>query len=138
MNTSAIDNTYSRSEVTSRSSSAPGGTGQMERDSFMQLLLLQLRSQDPMNPMDSAAMFNQMAQLSVLEQLWDIRDMISDGAAAEQLSQGAALIGRYVEANSAESGRLSGLVDSVRMQSGTVWLQLGDKEVRMDQVISVQ
>lgn len=138
MNTSAIDNSYSRSEVTSRNAPASGGTGQMERDSFMQLLLLQLRSQDPMNPMDSAAMFNQMAQLSVLEQLWDIRDMISESATAGQLSQGAALIGRYVEANSVESGRLSGLVDSVRMQSGTVWLQIGDDEVRMDQVVSVQ
>lgn len=138
MNTSAIDNSYNRSEVTSRNSPASGGTGQMERDGFMQLLLLQLRSQDPMNPMDSAAMFNQMAQLSVLEQLWDIRDMISEGATAGQLSQGAALIGRYVEANSVETGRLSGLVDSVRMQSGTVWLQIGNDEVRMDQVISVQ
>lgn len=83
-------------------------------------------------------MFNQMAQLSVLEQLWDIRDMMSENMTAGQLSQGAALIGRQVEAKSVENGTITGLVDGVRMQSGTVWLQIGDDEVRMDQVVSVQ
>ncbi|MCB0112534.1 MAG: flagellar hook capping FlgD N-terminal domain-containing protein [Caldilineaceae bacterium] len=137
MNTNAID-AYSRSEPTARSTATSGGTGQLERDSFMQLLLMQLKSQDPMSPMDSAAMFNQMAQLSVLEQLWDIRDMLSESVNASQLSQGASLIGRQVEANSAEIGRVSGLVDSVRMMSGTIWLQIGNDEVRMDEVVSVQ
>ncbi len=142
MNTSIIDPT-TPGEIASRSasrstSSTKSSTGELQRGNFMDLLLLQLRSQDPMSPMDSAAMFNQMAQLSVLEQLWDMRDMMAESAATSQLSQGAALIGRQVEANSIESGHISGLVDGVRMQSGTVWLQVGKDEVRMEEVVSVQ
>ena len=116
MNTNAITaqpGTMARSTSTNRS-----GTQELQRDNFMELLLLQLRSQDPMSPMDSSAMFNQMAQLSMLEQLWDIRDMLAQSTAGEQLGQGALLIGRQVEANSVSTGHISGLVESVRMESG--------------------
>lgn len=136
MNTNEIS---SRSAAMTRSgSTTQTGNKELERDSFMELLLLQLRSQDPLSPMDSAAMFNQMAQLSMLEQLWDIRDLLSESTASQQLSQGASLIGRQVEANSLENGRISGLVESVRMQSGSVWLQIGESEVRIDEVLTVQ
>ena len=136
MNTNAITaqpGTMARSTATNRS-----GTQELQRDNFMELLLLQLRSQDPMSPMDSSAMFNQMAQLSMLEQLWDIRDMLAQSTAGEQLGQGALLIGRQVEANSVTAGHISGLVESVRMESGVVWLQIGADEVRMDEILSVQ
>lgn len=111
---------------------------ELERDSFMQLLLLQMRSQDPLNPMDSAQMFNQMAQLTSLEQLWDIRDLMEQANSTQQLGQGAMLIGRYVEAANATSGRVSGLVEEARLVSGTVQLQIGGTQVRLEDVLSVQ
>ncbi|HRJ42405.1 MAG: hypothetical protein KJZ86_10435 [Caldilineaceae bacterium] len=110
----------------------------LERDSFMQLLLLQMRSQDPMNPMDSAQMFNQMAQLTSLEQLWDIRDLMSQANTTQQLGQGAMLLGRFVEAASQKTGRVSGLVDEARMVSGQVMLTIGGKQVRLEDVLSVK
>lgn len=111
---------------------------ELERDSFMQLLLLQMRSQDPMNPMDSAQMFNQMAQLTSLEQLWDMRDLMSQANTTQQLGQGALLVGRYVEAASQSTGQVSGLVDEARMVSGKVMLHIGGKQVRLEDVLSVQ
>jgi flagellar basal-body rod modification protein FlgD len=138
MNTYEINSRNSTAATARNGSTARAGSKELERDNFMELLLLQLRSQDPMSPMDSAAMFNQMAQLSMLEQLWDIRDMLSESTASQQLTQGATLIGRQVEANSLDIGRVSGLVESVRMQSGSVWLQIGNSEVRIDEVLSVE
>lgn len=138
MNTNEIGNRAYSAVVSQNRSTTRGDGKELGRDNFMELLLLQLRSQDPMSPMDSSAMFNQMAQLSMLEQLWDIRDMLSESTTSQQLSQGATLIGREVEANSLSAGRVSGLVESVRMQSGSVWLQIGNAEVRIDEVLSVQ
>jgi flagellar basal-body rod modification protein FlgD len=135
MNVNAVQ--AGRQAQTAQTNSAAGGRG-LERDSFMKLLLLQLRSQDPMSPMDSSQMFSQMAQLTTLEQLWDIRDLLSSSSASQQIAQGSALLGRHVEANSISAGRVSGLVEQVRMVSGTVWLQVGSSEVRMDELISVQ
>lgn len=110
----------------------------LERDSFMQLLLLQMRSQDPMNPMDSSQMFDQMSQLTMLEQLWDMRDLLTEANTTQQLGQGAMLIGRYVEAANATTGKVAGLVDEARMVSGKVMLHIGGKQVRLEDVISVQ
>lgn len=39
------------------------------KDQFLQLLVTQLRNQDPLNPMDSQAFVSQLAQFSSLEQL---------------------------------------------------------------------
>ena len=33
--------------------------------------------------------------------------------------------------------KTTGKVDSVRLESGTLWLQIGDKEVSSDEVVSV-
>ena len=128
---------------TARSATAAGQVSQstnrgLERDSFMQLLLLQMRSQDPMNPMDSAQMFGQMAQLTTLEQLWDMRDLLSEANVTQQLGQGAMLIGRYVEAAGQEAGQVAGLVDEARMVSGQVQLQIGNKQALLKDVTSVQ
>lgn len=117
----------------------PSGAGQgLDKDAFMDLLLLQIRSQDPMNPMDSSQMFNQMAQLSMLEQLWDIREAVTETSTTQQLAEGSMLIGRHVEASSATAGRISGLVEQVKMVSGAVWLQVGADQIRLDEVTSVQ
>lgn len=109
----------------------------LDKDSFMQLLLLQLRSQDPMNPMDSAAMFSQMAQLSMLEQLWAIRDLLDQQVAEQRIGQSALLIGRYVEASTPE-GSVSGLVDRVALGSDGIRLAIGDVEVPLEQIRSVR
>lgn len=109
-----------------------------ERDKFMELLLLQMKSQDPMNPMDSSQMFAQMSQLSTLEQLWSIHDLLADSVIGDQLAQGSSLIGRHVEANSLSAGQVSGLVEGVRMESGKVWIQVADAEVLMNEITSVQ
>jgi len=124
--------------------SSRGASGQqnasrgLQRDSFMQLLLVQMRSQDPMNPMDSSQMFDQMAQLTSLEQLWDVKDLLTQANATQKLGQGAMLVGRYVEATNQGAGRVAGLVNDVRKVSGEILLDIGDQQVRLEDVTSVQ
>lgn len=43
-----------------------------DSDTFMKLLLAQLRNQDPLSPMDNNQMVAQMAQLNSLQQLTSI------------------------------------------------------------------
>lgn len=49
-------------------------TGQ--NDLFMQLLLAQLKSQDPMSPMDANAFVDQMVQFNTLDQITQIRELV--------------------------------------------------------------
>lgn len=98
MSASAIGATTS----TSASSGAIQGASAKELGQrFMSLLVAQMRNQDPLNPMDQAAMTGQLAQLSSLEQLSRIGDLIAaqggSGAASgagSGLSEAAAAIGK--------------------------------------------
>lgn len=47
-----------------------------QNDVFMQLLLAQLKSQDPMSPMDANAFVGQMVQFNTLEQITQIRQLV--------------------------------------------------------------
>lgn len=67
-------------------SSAAGGDGTTgstakddalaSKDAFLQLLIAQIKNQDPLNPTDSVQFLSQLAQFSELEQMIGIRDEI--------------------------------------------------------------
>lgn len=47
------------------------------KDSFLQLLVAQIKNQDPLNPADGVEFLTQLAQFSQLEQTMGIREEIS-------------------------------------------------------------
>ena len=51
------------------------------KEMFLQLLVAQIRNQDPLNPADSVQFVSQLAQFSELEQIISIRELL-EGAAA--------------------------------------------------------
>lgn len=67
--TAATTSTSTASDTSSTSSSGitsnPGAT--LDKDAFLQLLLVELQHQDPTDPMDSDKMLTQTSQLSALE-----------------------------------------------------------------------
>ncbi|MBI3993204.1 MAG: flagellar hook capping protein [Candidatus Lambdaproteobacteria bacterium] len=51
------------------SAPAPGGKDKLGKDDFLKLLMAQVTHQDPLNPMDSQGMMNQLTQMGALEQM---------------------------------------------------------------------
>ncbi len=74
-------------------------TAQATQDRFLKLLVAQLNSQDPMNPMDNAQMTSQIAQLNTVTGIETLNatvtGMISQLASLQSL-QGASMVGREV------------------------------------------
>ena len=78
---------------------------QMGKEDFLQLLVAQLKSQDPMNPMKGQEFAAQLAQFSSLEQLLNINETLSgqstsNGLLAERINSSMAsdFLGRTVQA----------------------------------------
>ncbi|MCC8393209.1 flagellar hook assembly protein FlgD [Paraburkholderia sp. MMS20-SJTR3] len=84
----------------STSSSGSSGTSPTDlQNTFLQLLVAQLKNQDPTNPMDSSQMTSQLAQISTVQgisQLNTSLSSLSTQLAAGQQSQAALLIGSTV------------------------------------------
>lgn len=90
--------------VASATSSAPpapaaGGDVNLTQDRFLKLLIAQMRSQDPLNPLDNAQITSQLAQLSTvtgINKLGDLITGLSSSYNEGQSLQAAGLIGRGV------------------------------------------
>jgi flagellar basal-body rod modification protein FlgD len=60
----------------SKTGSAAKNDALASKDAFLQLLIAQIKNQDPLNPTDSVQFLSQLAQFSELEQMIGIRDEI--------------------------------------------------------------
>lgn len=64
------------------------------KDGFLQLLLLQMRHQDPLNPMNNEQMLSQLAQFSSLEQMSQLNDTFTKSHQMESFLSATNLIGK--------------------------------------------
>src|SRR5256885_9966959 len=58
---------------TTSSTASPNRTAQQQQTQFLQLLVAQLKGQNPLDPKDGAEFVSQLAQFSSLEELINIR-----------------------------------------------------------------
>ncbi|MBN1517308.1 flagellar hook assembly protein FlgD [Candidatus Sumerlaeota bacterium] len=76
MSISSVNSSLAAATTTStKSSSSNSELGQLD---FLNLLVTQLKNQDPLNPQDSAEFAAQLAQFSALEQMININDSFED------------------------------------------------------------
>ena len=105
-----------------------------DQDMFLELLVAQLRYQDPMNPMDSSDMMAQTAQLTTVEKMTDLTDAIEVQLGNDQLTTATGFIGREVTYTGPDGLSHSDLVTGVRFAPAGPVLVLGDTEVAMTQI----
>jgi flagellar basal-body rod modification protein FlgD len=111
---------------------------QLGQDTFLKLMVAQLRNQDPMNPQDSAEFLAQTAQFTSLEKLGTVADQTSQALAAQMAFGASTLAGKSVTYLD-EDGvtELSGKVDSVRFTPTGPVLNVGASQVLLNSVVSV-
>ncbi len=63
----------------------PGGV--LDKEDFLQLLVTQLRHQDPLNPMDGTAFASQLAEFSGLEQLIQVNEGLAAQSQGDLMTQ---------------------------------------------------
>jgi flagellar basal-body rod modification protein FlgD len=74
MTSNPVSNPAASSAGTSSSTSNTGNLDSM----FLQLLITQLKNQDPTSPMDPSAFVQQLAQVTSLEQLTQINQLLQN------------------------------------------------------------
>ena len=101
MSISATSNAQSTANAVASAASS-GSSPATTQANFLKLLVAQLNSQDPMNPMDNAQMTTQMAQLNMvsgIDKLNTTVQSMSTQFSAMQALQGASIVGHDVIVN---------------------------------------
>ena len=115
--------------------SATGSQAVIGQQQFLQLLTAQLKAQDPLNPVSATDFTSQLAQMSTLSGIEQLNTTVQQMLQLQQLSQGAALMGKtvtYAQAGNNQSGK--GVVQGVSVQNGQLQVQVGGQQVPVGQI----
>ena len=104
---------------------------------FMQLLLAQLRNQNPLDPVSDKDMLGQMAQINSLQELQKMNTALQGMAKINRLSEAAGLLGKTVQAKAENGEARAGVVTGLTVENDQVKLWLGREPVTLTGVTAV-
>ena len=106
--TSAI--TQANNEFSAAVAKQSGSGSALDKDSFLLLMVTQLKYQDPLNPMEDKEFIAQMAQFSSLEQLMNLNtsmEGLTDATNNQQMVNATSYIGKQVTVTGNSIGKVT-------------------------------
>lgn len=128
------------------------GTAAESRDQFLQLLVTQLRHQDPLEPTKQEDFLAQLAQFSTVEGVEKLNenldnflstqsktqaDLIAQLQQFQNMTSATGLVGKEVEFEKADGNRASGVVDAVVIDNDSVSLRVDSELIKMSQLQTI-
>jgi flagellar basal-body rod modification protein FlgD len=107
----------------------PGGS--LGKNEFLNLLVTQLSSQDPLNPMDSSESIAQLAQFSALEQMQNLNGQIEAMRKSSGLVDAMLIQDQNVELTLNNGTQVKGVVENMTWQDGDMILQINGQAYPM-------
>jgi len=112
----------------------------LSKDAFLQLLVTQLRNQNPLEPLSNTEYIAQMAQFTAVEQLMNLANEMS--ALRNNLGIASGLIGMSVQWTETDPATgqpiiVQGVVDSIVVRDGEALAKVGDREIPLDRITAI-
>ncbi|MCI8483615.1 MAG: flagellar hook capping protein [Lachnospiraceae bacterium] len=105
----------------------------LDKEAFLQLLVAQMKYQDPLEPTSNTEYISQLATFSSLEEMQNMR-------ASLETSQATSLVGKTVimaVTSNGETNYVSGRVDQVRKEGNKTYLSIDDAWYNLDDLDTV-
>jgi hypothetical protein len=139
------EQTVQAASSTQAGGTAGGSVGAAEqnalgKDAFLQLLVLQMKNQDPLNPQDNTAMVAQLAQFSALEAQTNLNEQFETlSGNVDQLNfiSGSQLLGRTVTGLDVDGILRTGVVQSVHLDGSLVMLDVDGTLMSMASIYGI-
>ncbi len=107
------------------------------KEMFLQLMVAQLRYQDPMNPADSSEFLAQNAQFTALEKMQEVADQTAMVLQATTAFGASSLVGRDVSYTLSDGTQGTGAVHGVSFGAAGPVLDVGGVDVPLASVLAV-
>ncbi|HTZ17535.1 MAG TPA: flagellar hook capping FlgD N-terminal domain-containing protein, partial [Dissulfurispiraceae bacterium] len=118
------------STTSTTSNSSTTGLGESD---FLNLLIAQLKNQDPLNPVKDTDFIAQLANFSSLQQMTSMNTNMSNLLAQQNYTNAASMIGKQITTSDSKSG----VVSKVGIESGTIYLYVGTNKYQLSDITSV-
>lgn len=109
--------------------------GELGKDEFLQLLVCQMKNQDPLEPEKDTQFIAQLAQFSALEQMQNLNETAVN-------SQAFGLVGKAVVLNTKSTNgsitEVQGVVDYIAVKNGTAQLSVNGQLYSIDDLVEVK
>ena len=107
----------------------------LNKDAFLQLLVTQMKYQDPLEPTDNTEYVSQLATFSELEEMQNM-------TASSDISRATSLVGQYVTVNitnqvTGQTSVTGGKVDYVVVENNKAYLNINGSNYSIDDLDSV-
>lgn len=106
----------------------------LDKDAFLNLLVTQLRYQNPLQPMEDKEFISQMAQFSSLEQAQNTNRITKMNSAYNMVNR---LISATIKDEKDKSIDIVGIVDKVKVDGNNIYLVVNDKEIPYEDIKEV-
>ena len=93
-------------------------------ENFIQLMVTQLKNQDPTQPTSNQDLLAQMSQIGQLESSTELQSTMKSVTLQTQVGSASSLIGKSVSGIDANNNSITGVVNSVSVAGGNVSLNL--------------
>jgi len=113
--TSATDTTGTASTATGSTTNTSNNT--VDYNTFLQLLIAEMKNQDPTSPTDTSQYMSQFAQLSSVEQAMQTNSKLDALLSSSALSQADGLIGRTASFTNSDGSVVTGKIASVSINT---------------------
>jgi flagellar basal-body rod modification protein FlgD len=97
----------------------------MGQDDFLQLMMLQLKNQDPLNPSDPTQYLSELANFSTLQQETSIAASSQQAATEQSTAAALGLLGHTVSYTDSSGATQSGAVQKIDFTSSGPTLTIG-------------
>jgi flagellar basal-body rod modification protein FlgD len=133
-----VNSVTSSQSATNGNSTTVSGSPTVDYNQFLQLLIAQMKNQDPTSPTDMSQYMSQFAQLSSVEQAIQTNAKLDTLLSSTALSQAESLIGRTATFTTPEGENITGKITAVRIiQGGAVASLENGVEVQLGPGITI-
>jgi flagellar basal-body rod modification protein FlgD len=112
-------------------------TQSLSQQDFLQLLVTQMTSQDPLNPTNSQDLLSQMTEFSTLNANTSMQTQLSSMQSLNQFSEAGSLLGKQVTLQVDSSTVANGVVSGLDTSGTTPGIIVNGQTYSLAQVISV-
>jgi flagellar basal-body rod modification protein FlgD len=127
----------SGSQTSSQSSTSTNSFQSLTAQDFLNMMVEELKDQDPTNPTDSSQILQEVSQIDAIQSNTQLTTTLQGVQLGQNIATASALIGMSVVGTDASGNSVNGTVSSASINNGAAQLQIGSSSIPLSNVTQV-